>query len=430
MLDLVTEATTLGVLLEETRGVIGVVLGNTEGEVRGTVGSVRDSDAGASVAATLGLELNKVGALLGLGGLGVVSIKSPTAARVVAQQSGAVLVIELDPKRPLGELETKLRTLTWAPPDERLEVPPPSRPPGPPAVGLVRHPTPLPLPAVPPPAVAPPLPAVVPPPHAVSPPPHPASPPHVAASPPHVVASSPHAVVSPPVVAPPALPPLAPPLSASTLAPPRPAAPPPLSAVPSLRPSPAPAAPAKPAPPPPPPPPPSHGVTATKTVVGGGPAFAGDLEEFALPDLLEFLRNSHRTGLLVCSTSTGTGTVQLSRGLIIAADSPNALDLREHLLTSAEIAPEQRQVLAALPADYFGDDMIESVLVSRDLVPRDEVERARVARIYSAFREMVGWTSGRFAFDPAVPIVTNPALALSAQSILMQIYQEQDEQDR
>src|SRR4051812_27713393 len=158
MLDLVTEATTLGVLLEETRGVVGVVLGNTEGEVRGTVGSVRDSDAGASVAATLGVELNRIGALLGLGGLGVVSIKSPTAARVVAQQSGAVLVIERDPKRPLGELETKLRTLTWAPPDERLEVPPPSRPSSPPSVSPPRHPTPLPLPAVPPPVL--PLPAL------------------------------------------------------------------------------------------------------------------------------------------------------------------------------------------------------------------------------------------------------------------------------
>jgi hypothetical protein len=180
----------------------------------------------------------------------------------------------------------------------------------------------------------------------------------------------------------------------------------------------------------PPPPPASNGVTTATKSVGSGPVFAGDLEEFALPDLLEFLRNSHRTGLLVCSTITGTGTVQLSRGMIIAADSPNALDLREHLLTSAEIAPEQRQVLAALPVDYFSDEMIEDVLVSRDLVPRDEVERARIARIYSAFREMVGWTSGRFAFDPTVPIVSNPALALSAQSILMQIYQEQDEEER
>jgi hypothetical protein len=424
MLDLVTEATTLGVLLEETRGVVGVVLGNTEGEVRGTVGSVRDSDAGASVAATLGVELNKIGALLGLGGLGVVSIKSPTAARVVAQQSGAVLVIELDPKRPLGELETKLRTLTWAPPDERLEVPPPSRPSSPPSISPPRHPTPLPLPAVPPPpALSLPLPAPPP----IPPPPTIVAIPALPAHPPAIVPIP--APPPPPIPPPPAPPPLAPTLSASALPPPvassRPTSPPPLSAVATLRPTPPPAAPAK-----PPPPPASNGVTATRTVVGGGPAFAGDLEEFSLPDLLEFLRNSHRTGLLVCSTTTGTGTVQLSRGMIIAADSPNALDLREHLLTSAEIAPEQRQVLAALPAEYFGDDMIEGVLVSRDLVPRDEVERARVARIYSAFREMVGWTSGRFSFDPAVPIVTNPALALSAQSILMQIYQEQDEQDR
>jgi hypothetical protein len=156
--------------------------------------------------------------------------------------------------------------------------------------------------------------------------------------------------------------------------------------------------------------------------------FAGDLEEFALSDLLEFLRNSHRTGLLVCASSSGTGTVQLSRGMIIAADSPNALGVREQLLASSALAPEQRHVLAGLPAEYFSDDMIEGVLVARDLVPRDEVERVRVARIYSAFREMMAWTSGRFSFDPAVPIVSNPALALSAQTILMHIYQEQDEQ--
>ncbi|HMG22746.1 MAG TPA: DUF4388 domain-containing protein, partial [Kofleriaceae bacterium] len=176
--------------------------------------------------------------------------------------------------------------------------------------------------------------------------------------------------------------------------------------------------------------PPGGSVAIQAKSVGTGPAFAGDLEEFSLPDLLEFLRNSHRTGLLVCSTTVGTGTVQLSRGMIIAADSPHALDLREHFVTRAEIAPALRQTIAALPYECFGDDMIDAVLVSRDLVPRDEVERARIARIYSAFREMMEWTSGRFSFDPAVPIVTNPALALSAQSILMKIYQEQDEQER
>jgi predicted regulator of Ras-like GTPase activity (Roadblock/LC7/MglB family) len=364
MVDLVTEASTLGALLEETRGVVGVVLATLDGEVRAVVGAVRDSGGCGLAAATITGELNHIGALLALGDVEVASIKAPTAARVVAQQAGAVLVIELDPKRPLGELETKLRSQTWAPPPSRNHSPTAPTP-----VPGMRATRPPPLPPLPPPMMAPPPPPTVP-----LPPPLP----------------------PPPTMPPPMMTPQPPPL--------RPA--PPVVARAQV------ASPAQ-----------------TKAV-GSGPAFTGDLEEFALPDLLEFLRNSHRTGLLVCSTSIGTGTIQLSRGMIISADSPHALDVREQLLASPGLAPEQRFTLAGLAPECFGDDMIEGVLVSRDLVPRDEVERARIARIYSAFREMMAWTSGRFSFDPAVPIVTNPALALSAQSILMSIYQEQDEQGR
>jgi hypothetical protein len=172
----------------------------------------------------------------------------------------------------------------------------------------------------------------------------------------------------------------------------------------------------------------STSVPAPVKLVGSGPVFTGDLDELGLPDLLEFLRNSQRTGHLMCTSPAGTGTIQLSRGMIIGADSPNALDLRKHLLAIPGLAPERSRELAALPVECFGDDMIDGVLVSRGLIPRDELERARIARIYSAFREMLGWTAGRFSFDPGTPIVANPAFALSVQSVLMQIYQEHDEQ--
>lgn len=486
MLDLVTEASTLGVLLEETRGVTGVVLGTAAGEVRGAVGSVRNSDASASAAAALTATLDAVGALLGLGALGVASIRSPSSSCVIARQSSALLVIELDPRRPLGELETKLCTLPWAPDHELLDgpavnrvptVPSPTRAatprapsahvPSPPAPAHGAPPPALPN-GAPQPQVTParlhrvtptPLPHQTPPLlHGTQPPaPQGVASPQVTASRPrhgtppplshNGIPPLPHGVPPAAMHAGPPSPPQAvssapqhggsPPLPHGT-PPPRPhhATPPPLPhhgspplppppATPAMRPSAASAGGAGPAPSAPP----DSGAAQVKAV-GGGPAFAGALEEFSLPDLLEFLRNSHRTGLLVCSTSTGTGTVQLSRGMIISADSPNALDLREHFVTSPELAPELRRALATLPAECFGDEAIESALVTRDLVPRDEVERARVARIYSAFREMMSWSSGRFSFDPGVPIAANPGLALSAQTILMQIYQEQDEQDR
>jgi Domain of unknown function (DUF4388) len=319
MRNLSAGANILATLVDQTRGVVGVVLGTTGAELRAVAGSVADGDVAVAVAASLTGELGAIGALLALGPLGVASLKAATAARVFARQDGAVVAIELDPKCPLGELEVKLRTLAWAPQDEQLE------------------------PMV------------------------------------HRVATRPRNERT----------------GGTTLPPPFPSS-----------------------------------VLAQANAAGSGPVFTGDLEEFKLPDLLELLRNTHRSGLLMCTTRAGVGTIQLSRGFIIGAHSPNALDLRQHFLTSPEVTPDRRRALAALPAECFDDHEIEDVLVSRELVPRDEVERARVARIYSAFREMMRWTVGRFSFDPGVAVVTAPALALSAQSILMHIYQEQDEQAR
>jgi predicted regulator of Ras-like GTPase activity (Roadblock/LC7/MglB family) len=366
----------LGALLEETRGVVGVILGTADGELRAVVGSVADGNTGAAVTASLTEALNHIGTLLGLGELGVASIKGSTAARVFARQAGSVVAIELDPKRPLGDLEVKLRTQAWAPPEEVEETTEVHQEP---AVNRA--------------ATAPLL-------HR----------PSGSTQPPPTGSSRPSPGV--PV-------PLPPPqqMARTTRAtpPPLPLPPPPMSGMPRGTPSPT----IKPS---------YSNVSSEMKQVGSGPVFTGDLEEFALPDLLEFLRNSHRTGLLMCTTAAGVGTVQLSRGMIIGAASPNALDLRQHFLTSADVEPERRRALAALPPESFGDDIVDGVL--GDLMPRDDVERARVARIYSAFREMMGWTSGRFSFDPAVPVTANPALALSAQSILMQIFQEQDEQGR
>src|ERR1700755_2466619 len=114
--DLASEAIMLSTLLEQTPGVVGVVLGNDQGELRASSGSVPDSDASAAVAASVTGELNKVGQLLGLGELGVASIKSQSRTMVFAKQGTAAVVIEMDPRAPLGDLEAKLSTLAWASP--------------------------------------------------------------------------------------------------------------------------------------------------------------------------------------------------------------------------------------------------------------------------------------------------------------------------
>lgn len=164
------------------------------------------------------------------------------------------------------------------------------------------------------------------------------------------------------------------------------------------------------------PPPPAAGGSAPISTV-----FAGDLEEFCIADLLQLLRNSHRTGLLTCTTRSEVATIQLSRGMIVGADSPHALDLRHHLLSSPDLAPEQRRAMAALPPESFRDDALDTAIVSRKLVAPADIERARIARIYSALREMFSWTSGRFSFDPRIPITAPAGLMLSTQSVLLHL---------
>ena len=358
----------LGALLEETHGVVGVALGTDQGELRAIAGIVEDGDASAAVAASVTSELNKVGTLLGLGVLGVASIKAQTTAFVFAQQAGAAVVIEMDPRSQLGELEAKLCAMPWAseaPPEPAINRTPTVPRPGPTsaqfsAPARFDRPssssgaTPLPLPLPPPPPQA-----------AISR--------HVRPTPPPPPGHLPSRAIPPPI-----------PASAST----------------AMR------------------------------AANNGPVFTGDLEEFNLPDLLEFLRNTHRTGLLECVGEAGIGTVELSRGMIVGADSPNAIDLREYFLMNPEIDADRRRQLSALPAEYFSDGAIDTMLVERGILTVEDAESARTARVYSAFREMMAWTSGRFSFEPGVPISSNPSLQLSAQSVLMHIFQEQDEQNR
>jgi len=401
MLDFRMDSSTLDNLLVDTTGVVNVVVGTTDGEVTAIDGTVADGDALAAAAASLTGELGKIGTLLNLGELRVASLKAATAGRVFTRQIDAVIAIELDAKRPLGDLETKLRSMVWAAEDE-FDVPA-GRVIGRPEAGPLTRPLALPLPPPPP-----------------LPPERPRRP-----------TPTPTPVTAERAARPTPAPPVPRgPTSASTRIP-RIPTPPPIPVIPS-RPTPLPHAIARvpvPAPPARPSPPPGN-VAQPAASTGSGPVFTGDLEEFALPDLLEFLRNSHRTGVLSCSSPTGEGTVRLSRGMITGADSPHALDLREHFLTNSDLALDRRRALAALPHEYFNDDSIDEMLGGHALVSVEEIEVARTARIYSAFREMIAWTRGRFSFDPSAAVATHPGLALSAQSILMQIYQEQDEQDR
>jgi len=112
--------------------------------------------------------------------------------------------------------------------------------------------------------------------------------------------------------------------------------------------------------------------------------FAGQLSDFALPDLLEFLRAGRRTGLLVCTSASGVGTLRFRGGSLTGATSPHT--------------PAVGQV------------------------PQ---------RIAIAVREMVHWQEGQFAFTRERDRDAPPGeVEVDAQMVLLNVFKEMDERAR
>jgi Flp pilus assembly protein TadD len=167
-------------------------------------------------------------------------------------------------------------------------------------------------------------------------------------------------------------------------------------------------------------------------VAGDAAAIVGTLEVFAVPDLLEFLKNARRTGILHISSARGLGDVHLDDGRITSASSPSVGKLGDFLraagcITDRDLQTTIVQQQAGERADYLG-----SMLVERGLIDTSTLRGMLVQQVKSAIGEMVGWTEGMFAFEPAPPgEATDDAPAgLDVDMILLDVMRELDERNR
>jgi hypothetical protein len=171
---------------------------------------------------------------------------------------------------------------------------------------------------------------------------------------------------------------------------------------------------------------------------GGGyspkAAFTGSLQMFAVPDLLEFLRSSRRTGTLVITSEAGIGAVHLYRGMLTGAASPNTANLGDILLKRGLLTRER---LSAATEDQKADSLgrlLGAILVERGFISTQDLQTALGEQIRSAILEMVAWTFGRFAFEPdkrdQSELDSEIAVQLDTQAVLLDALREFDERQR
>ena len=160
-------------------------------------------------------------------------------------------------------------------------------------------------------------------------------------------------------------------------------------------------------------------------------AFTGDLQLLAVPDLLEFLKTSRRTGTLMISSEPGTGAIHLRNGMITGAASPGSKSLGDFLVAGGALSAEQLPAVVAKQRGRPAEALLGSLIVAEGLADATAVQAALTRQVIAVIIEMLGWTSGRFAFEPehakARTSEGDIDIELDTQGVLLDALREFDE---
>jgi tetratricopeptide (TPR) repeat protein len=167
----------------------------------------------------------------------------------------------------------------------------------------------------------------------------------------------------------------------------------------------------------------------------GGPSavFSGLLGDFAVPDLLEFLRSARRTGLLVCSSAANMGTLRFRDGFVTAGAAPGTPDLGAALVRLRKVSALALAALASPAGAEQPDHVLGEALVREGIVDAAAVHEAQRLQIELTIRQLVQWKDGEFAFsrdaeDPGPR--AGGSVSLDPQAVLLEVFRQLDEESR
>jgi tetratricopeptide (TPR) repeat protein len=157
--------------------------------------------------------------------------------------------------------------------------------------------------------------------------------------------------------------------------------------------------------------------------------FSGDLQMLAIPALLDFLRNTRRTGTLVVSTDNGMGAIYLRKGSIIGASSPNSSNIGQLLLEQGHLTTEALEQATQLQ-EQTPERQLGAVITEAGMAPAEAIREGLVEQVYRSVREMYGWQEGSFAFSPDTKGYVLPSqveIQLDPQHVLMDVLGDMDQ---
>jgi len=161
-------------------------------------------------------------------------------------------------------------------------------------------------------------------------------------------------------------------------------------------------------------------------------AFTGDLAQFGLVDLLEFLRLNRRTGVLQIVSTQGMGELYMSEGRMIGANTSNSERMGELLIKVGMLTTAVFEEIIAEQGEGAPMALVRAVL-DRGQVKAAEMRAIQFQQAQDAIGEIMGWEDGYFAFQGDESLKQAFAdyrdVELETSSIIMELLRRMDEEN-
>jgi hypothetical protein len=152
----------------------------------------------------------------------------------------------------------------------------------------------------------------------------------------------------------------------------------------------------------------------------------GTLDDFTLPDIFRLMSLSRKTGALEVQRSAGSGKVYFRDGEVyFAKSSLTGTPLGQKLVRSGVIT--ETQLMKALDLHKEKGLRLGDVLVSEDIVDREQLLEAVRSQIEDAAFDLLRWELGEFAWESGEGIEPEVPIMVSVENLIMEASRRLDE---
>jgi hypothetical protein len=157
----------------------------------------------------------------------------------------------------------------------------------------------------------------------------------------------------------------------------------------------------------------------------------GSLQEFSLPNVLNLVKMSAKTGVLSLRRKGEQGLLYFRDGHVYYATlEPQIVPLGERLVRAGRISPEQLAEALTEQQDAAEGIRIGSILVGKGFLERSTLVEAVADQIEEAAFSLLSWTEGEFEFRGGGPAADEEIIVeLSVDGVIMDGVRRLDEWD-